>query len=82
MGGEPPSILDVDPATARRFHQVRFCRLVVLLRWPTLYGILTRARAPNIVNSSPASHFWYHFLSPHTFVPDWGRWICIGGKPG
>jgi hypothetical protein len=82
VGGEPPSILDVDPATARQFHQVRFCRLVVLLRWPTLYGILARARATNIVNSFPASHSRYLFLSPHQFVPDWGRWICIGGKPG
>jgi hypothetical protein len=82
VGGEPPYILDVDPATSRKFHQVRFCRLVVLLRWPTLYGILTRAQATYIVNLFPAHHFWYLLLSPRRFLPDWGRWICRGGKPG
>jgi hypothetical protein len=62
------------------FTQVRFRRLVVLLRWPTLYGILTRARTTYIVNSFPASHFWYLFLSPHKSLPVRGRWVCVGSR--
>jgi hypothetical protein len=73
--GLTPTKVTVDHVIKgqNEFHQVRFCRLVVLLRWPTLYGSLTRARTTYIVTPFPVSHFWYPFLSPHKALPDWGR---------
>ena len=81
-GADPTSWMSIRPEQARKLHQVRFGGLVVPLRWPTLYGILTGAQATYIVDLFPASHFRYLFLSPHKLSPSWGRWICRGGKPG